>query len=709
MQLMKSVVLISLFVFIFNSSAAFAAQDGNYTYTESGGNATITAYTGTDTVIVIPPTLGGFPTVAIGTQAFFNLTSLTSITIPTSVTSIGFAAFNGCTGLTSITIPGSVTTIGAYAFEGCTGLTSATITDGVTSIGDGAFQNCTGLTSVTIPGTVASIGSAAFNGCTGLTSMTIPSSVTSLGNSAFYNCSGLATVSIPVSLSSIPDYAFHGCTSLISVTIPGSITSIGDYAFYLCTALTGAYFSGNAPTMGAGVFDNCAIGFTVYSTAGGTGFTNPWYGYPAIFCTDADHDGYSIEGGGCGAIDCNDNNSLVNPDASDATCNGIDDDCDGSADEGYVANSGCFLPGVCAAGNAASTCIAGSETACQTGTPSGIAESVCNGADDDCDSSTDEDYAADSSCFLPGVCAAGNAASTCVAGVETACAPGTPTGIAESVCNGVDDDCDGTDDEDYVSQVTNCGVGACATTGSTSCVSGGVVDSCTPGTSTAEVCNGIDDDCDGDIDNGLIFKTYYMDADYDSYGNADNATVDCEAPEGYVDNSTGFDCNDNDSAVNPEAEEVCGDGIDNNCDNLTDENCTIDNCTDADGDGYFVGEGCTPADCDDTDWKNFEGCEASPCSLQIIPKQIFKVARFFEPVVPYIIIADTESGIEFGTFTVRFASDAIRGLSRVRIGQRIIVGAYLVNPFKLEKGDTTAEVEMYGVSPDFRCATFTVR
>jgi hypothetical protein len=299
-----------------------------------------------------------------------------------------------------------------------------------------------------------------------------------------------------------------------------------------------------------------------------------------------------------------------------------------------------------------------------------------------------------------------------VAGVETGCATGSPSGTAESICNGDDDDCDGTADEDYASEQTACGIGACAATGSTSCVSGGVVDSCVAGTGTAEECNGIDDDCDGEIDNGLPVMTYYMDADYDSYGNADNATVACAAPEGYVDNSTGFDCDDNNSSVNPAAEEVCGDGIDNNCDNLTDENCNIDNCTDADGDGYFVGEGCTPQDCDDTDWQNHEGCEAAPCSLRIIPKQIFKITRFVEPFVPYIIIAESDSGIEFGysgSFKVRFASDAIRTINGVGIGKRIIVGFYVVNPFKLEKGDTTAEVEIFGTNPEFWCAPFTVR
>lgn len=74
--------------------------------------------------------------------AFSVCHSLTSITIPDSVTSIGMSVFEACIGLTSITIPNSVTSIGGYAFLDCTGLTSVTIGNGVTSIGDMAFFSC---------------------------------------------------------------------------------------------------------------------------------------------------------------------------------------------------------------------------------------------------------------------------------------------------------------------------------------------------------------------------------------------------------------------------------------------------------------------------------------------------------------------------------------------------------------------------------------
>jgi len=87
-------------------------------------------------------------------------------------------------------------------------------------------------------------------------------------------------------------------------------------------------------------------------------------------------------------LDCNDADAAIHPGAPDALCNGVDNNCNGQVDEGYVQDSSCFLPGACAAADVASTCVAGVETACQTGTP-GVES--CNGLDDDCDGSIDEE------------------------------------------------------------------------------------------------------------------------------------------------------------------------------------------------------------------------------------------------------------------------------------------------------------------------------
>ena len=97
-------------------------------------------------------------------------------------------------GLTSITIPSSVTSLGDYCFEGCSRLTSITIPSSVTSLSESCFHGCSGLTSITIPSSVTSLGEACFYYCKRLTSITIPSSVTSLGGYCFYNCENLKTV-----------------------------------------------------------------------------------------------------------------------------------------------------------------------------------------------------------------------------------------------------------------------------------------------------------------------------------------------------------------------------------------------------------------------------------------------------------------------------------------------------------------------------------
>ena len=114
-----------------------------------------------------------------------------------TVKGIGESAFLRCDSLTSITIPNSVTSIGDRAFEECYSLTSINIPCSVTSIGKDAFWGCDGLTSINIPSSVKSIGCRAFRGCSSLTSINIPSSVTSIGYGVFYECSRLTTITLP--------------------------------------------------------------------------------------------------------------------------------------------------------------------------------------------------------------------------------------------------------------------------------------------------------------------------------------------------------------------------------------------------------------------------------------------------------------------------------------------------------------------------------
>ena len=160
----------------------------------------VLGYTGSETNVIIPAIYKGKSVTSIGSSAFEDCYSLTSIEIPNSVTSIGDGAFGGCTSLASIEIPNSVTSIGDDAFDDCDSLTY-NIKDGLKYLGNSSNPYLyladtvgTSITTATIDSNCRFIGSSAFAWCTSLTSIEIPNSVTSIGFYAFYGCDSLTSI-----------------------------------------------------------------------------------------------------------------------------------------------------------------------------------------------------------------------------------------------------------------------------------------------------------------------------------------------------------------------------------------------------------------------------------------------------------------------------------------------------------------------------------
>ncbi len=173
---------------------------------------------------------------------------LTSVIIPSSVTSIGDLAFLS-NQLTSVTIPNSVTSIGNSVFAN-NQLTSVTIPDSVTSIGNEAFLN-NQLTSVTIPDSVTSIGTSAFH-TNKITSVSLSKSLTSLPNNIFYE-NKLTSVTIPDSVTSIWNNAFYR-NELTTLVLPDSVVTLGLSAFSW-NKLSSVIISDSVTTIGNGAFN----------------------------------------------------------------------------------------------------------------------------------------------------------------------------------------------------------------------------------------------------------------------------------------------------------------------------------------------------------------------------------------------------------------------------------------------------------------------
>ena len=230
------------------------------------------------TDFTIPDKIGRYRVRRIGVGSFSGCHELTSLTIPTGVTSIENNAFASCTELMCVKIPASVTDIGERVFTDCRRLGVFIVASSnqnykshagllLTKDGKTLIHGVNG--DVTIFDGVTRIESEAFRGCSGLAKVKIPTSVTSIGTRAFEDCDGLVSITIPNSMASIGDEVFSGCYRLKSIIIPDNVTSIGKWAFAGCAELTNVTMSANIIDIGKDAFVNTTLK-TVYVSAGDT-------------------------------------------------------------------------------------------------------------------------------------------------------------------------------------------------------------------------------------------------------------------------------------------------------------------------------------------------------------------------------------------------------------------------------------------------------
>lgn len=189
-------------------------------------------------------------TVMISESAFAS-SKIESITVPESVKVIGSSAFSDCTSLTSVKLASGLTEIAELTFSGCTSLSDITVPDGVTVVRGGAFYRCTALTKLPfganskletiddayVVNTYNKLGTFASSG---LEQITFPATLTYIGDYAFKNCSKFNELTIGSSVIYIGHYSFENCKMTKLVVDGTDKTQICSYAFSSCSALESA-------------------------------------------------------------------------------------------------------------------------------------------------------------------------------------------------------------------------------------------------------------------------------------------------------------------------------------------------------------------------------------------------------------------------------------------------------------------------------------
>ena len=215
---------------------------------------------------IIPKDVDGYAVRTIGSSAFKDCTGITSVVMPSTLTTISRYAFGGCTNLSIVTFNQGLKGIDEYAFSG-TSITSAVIPKTVTTMGGRYYSNygssCfTGaeqLKTVTFEEGMQTIPSYALSECASVTTVILPTSLKNINERAFYDCTGLTAVSLPSALENIALVAFGGCSSLTQVSMPSSLKTIGRNAFYDCSNLSKVTLNEGLETIDEYAFSGTSI------------------------------------------------------------------------------------------------------------------------------------------------------------------------------------------------------------------------------------------------------------------------------------------------------------------------------------------------------------------------------------------------------------------------------------------------------------------
>ena len=286
----STLVIFAFASIVFTTKAA--TPESQFDYAPAGSTAvSITKYNGSDPVVVIPQTIAGKTVVAIGPTAFAAAT-VTSVSIPNTVTNIGANAFLACVSLTNVSLPESLVTIEPQAFSQCVSLKTINIPASVDEIGTLVFWRCLGLQSInvatanskftsqdgvlfdkaqtilityppgragnySVPNSVTNVIAYSFADASALTNVSLPNSVAIINNNAFEN-SGIGAAIVPDTVTTLGHEAFAVCTNLTTAKIPNTITNLEYAMFGGCFNLVDVALPNTLVEIGISAFNGCA-------------------------------------------------------------------------------------------------------------------------------------------------------------------------------------------------------------------------------------------------------------------------------------------------------------------------------------------------------------------------------------------------------------------------------------------------------------------